>query len=226
MSVTEVAALLPLNQLTIAKSRLAQVLPPHERRALALWMANRTASAIRASGVVTRLAVVSPDPAALDWARSHGAEPLLQTAGDLNAGLERGRAWALANNAAALLIVLADLPLVTPDEIARLVTLALTQPATPTVALAPDRHEQGTNAMVQRPPTAMPFAFGAASLARHLALARAQNITPVLLRTRGLGFDVDTPDDLRDIGYLDDTTPVAIGAPDRQRPTDHTSSEE
>ncbi|MGH2484968.1 MAG: 2-phospho-L-lactate guanylyltransferase, partial [Ktedonobacterales bacterium] len=96
-------ALVPINALAVAKSRLADALDAEERRALVLWMAERVLSAIRASGVTARIAVVSPDPAALAWARAEHVDAIYQPTGDLNAGLELGRAWAREEGAGALL---------------------------------------------------------------------------------------------------------------------------
>ncbi len=200
-------ALIPLNQLAIAKSRLSPALPAGARRALVLWMAGRVLAAVRDSERVAAIGVVSPDPEVLDWAERRGAVPVHQLQGDLNAGLELGRSWAQARGADALLVLLGDLPYLSVSEVRDFVALAETAPTGgPLVALAPDQHERGTNGLLLRPADGLPFAFGEGSLARHEALARERGIVPVRFHARGLRYDVDTPTDLRDVTLFEGDT--------------------
>jgi len=120
-------------------------------------------------------AVITPDAAVLRAAVAAGAIGLRQDGERLNEGLEQGRTWALAAGAEALLIVLGDLPPLARTDVAALLELA----DRPDVAVfAPDRHGTGTNALLLRPPDALPFAFGVGSLARHRAPAAACGLLP------------------------------------------------
>jgi 2-phospho-L-lactate/phosphoenolpyruvate guanylyltransferase len=74
-------ALVPLNALAAAKSRLTKVLAVAEREALTLWMASRVLDAVLASRRVDAVAVVSPDPVVLEWASRRGAVALRQRRG-------------------------------------------------------------------------------------------------------------------------------------------------
>jgi 2-phospho-L-lactate/phosphoenolpyruvate guanylyltransferase len=208
-------ALVPINTLTAAKSRLSVSVGAEERQALVLWMASRVLAAVRRSGAVTSVAVVSPDPMVLRWSEGQGAVAVHQVSGDLNDGLEVGRRWAIAHGAEALLVLLADLPCLTPRDVRALVDAAASTPAsTPTstvasvpagvqsaVVLAPDRARRGTNGLLIRPATLLPFAFGQDSLERHTGLARERGLEPLLRRTLGTCFDVDTPSDLEELGW-------------------------
>jgi 2-phospho-L-lactate guanylyltransferase len=215
---TKTVAVVPINALISAKSRLAAYMAETDRRALVLWMAGGVLAALRASGAIERIAVVSPDAQVLRWAREHGAQPLLQRDSGLNAGLEQGRRWAYAMGADALLILLADLPCLASDEVAMFVRRGEASP----IVLAPDRREQGTNGLLvhldgqscgsellahapsrgSKEPRivegvrSFPFAFGVDSLSRHRALARERGIEPDVFTAPGLRFDVDTPADL------------------------------
>jgi 2-phospho-L-lactate guanylyltransferase len=190
-------AVVPLQALAGAKSRLAAALMPAERAALTLRLLHGVLDALAAPAVAERL-VVSPDPRALAEARAAGAATLRQrlpTRGDaLNDALAEARDWATARGADALLVVLGDLPLLTAADVAALVALAGAD--APTVVLAPDRHERGTNALLLRPPDAIPFAFGPDSLARHQAAATALGLPVRLYRAPGTALDLDTPEDL------------------------------
>lgn len=194
-----VFALVPLNASVASKTRLRGALPDAEREALTHWLASRVLSAITSSGAVARVAVVSPDAETLEWARRLEAAPLLQRSGGLNDGLELGRRWAVRDGANALLVVLGDLPLLRPDDIAELVRLSHEAEAERSAVLAPDREEHGTNVFLQRPVDLVPFAFGEGSFERHNGLIRAAGVEPTIYRSLGTGFDVDMPADLSEL---------------------------
>ncbi|HEU0028840.1 MAG TPA: 2-phospho-L-lactate guanylyltransferase [Ktedonobacterales bacterium] len=197
MSGPALVGVIPLNALDRAKSRLAGALTPQERRSLALWLAGRTLAALRASGVVERVAVVSPDSEALAWAAAEGAEPLAQPGRGLNAGLALARAWAVRQEAGALLIALGDLPLLSGDEVRRFVAMGRLHERL--VALATDRARDGTNLLLARPPELAPLAYGRGSFARHRRLTRRAGAPALLYRAPGAAFDVDEPADLDEL---------------------------
>jgi 2-phospho-L-lactate guanylyltransferase len=197
MTGPELVGVIPLNALDRAKSRLAEVLTPEARRALTLWLAERTLAALRESGVVERIAIVSPDADALAWAEAHGAEPLAQPWRGLNAGLALARAWAARLEAGALLIALGDLPLLTGDEVRRFVAMGRLHPRL--VTLAPDRARDGTNLQLARPPEKAPLAYGRGSFARHGALARRAGVPTLVFAAPGAAFDVDQPADVDEV---------------------------
>ena len=204
-------AIVPINRLAAAKSRLAPTLSGALRRELALWMAGRVLDAVKRSGVVDEIAVVSPDVEALAWARGRGAIPIWQEQGGLNAGLALAREHALARGADALLVLLGDLPRLTPDEVARLVSTGERAEVAHSVVLAPDREGQGTNGLLLRPPDLLPFAYGPGSFARHRAVARAFGVEPLVVASPGLAFDVDTPADLHELERCDVWKPDGNG---------------
>ena len=116
-------AVVPVKALTAAKTRLATALAPAERADLTLQTLRRVLAALDQPCIAARL-VVSPDAAVLRAARDAGALGLRQTSDGLNPGLEEARAWALAHDAEALLIVLGDLPLLAPEHIAAILAHA------------------------------------------------------------------------------------------------------
>jgi 2-phospho-L-lactate/phosphoenolpyruvate guanylyltransferase len=197
----KLAAIVPLNNRASAKTRLAGVLEPRARASLSRWLARRVLLALREAQVAD-IGVVSPDENVLGWAWQNGAQPIRQDGTGLNAALDVGRSWALQRDAEALLVVLGDLPLLTADDVRTLVANVAEAPSGPTgplVAIAPDRAEQGTNMLLLRPPTAIPFAFGEDSLARHIALTRGTGSEPRIVHLPGAAFDVDTPDDIGEL---------------------------
>jgi 2-phospho-L-lactate guanylyltransferase len=138
------------------------------------------------------------DAELLRQARVMGAASLLQETNGLNEGLDEARLAAGAA-ATAVMVLPADLPGVAAsaiDQLAEAGALALRdQPEKPLVALVPDRHGTGTNALLVAPPNAIPFLFGEGSRAAHAAAAESAGASYLEL-DGPLTFDVDTPEDL------------------------------
>ncbi|MEX1018946.1 MAG: 2-phospho-L-lactate guanylyltransferase [Litorilinea sp.] len=112
----------------------------------------------------------------------------------LNQALHAGRDHALAGGAQAILVLPADLPLLTTQDLAALVAPLQKRPP-PQVIIAPS-HDEGTNALLLHPPTIIDFAYGPQSFARHCALAQAANSTVEIVRSSSLTYDLDLPEDL------------------------------
>ncbi|HID35356.1 MAG TPA: 2-phospho-L-lactate guanylyltransferase, partial [Anaerolineae bacterium] len=124
------------------------------------------------------------------------------------AAATRASAWAQARHCDALLILPGDLPLLTPDDIRQLARLA--EPHLRIVVLAPDIHQQGTNAILLRPPDIIPFQFGPDSMSRHRTLARTAQIPCLLFHSSTLAQDIDWP---QDISVLQERAPVFLEKP-------------
>lgn len=187
----KVAAVVPVKSLVQAKSRLAGALTPQERVTLMLGMLWHVLDAIAQSDGVESMGVISPD-ADLP-ALPHGALRIEQPEPGLNKGLERGREWAVAQGADTLLVLFADLPLLSHEEIAEMISLCREEG---TVVLAPDRHGTGTNAMLARPPSIARLAFGRDSFAAHISLHEEVGVLIKTYSSPGTSIDVDTPEDM------------------------------
>lgn len=185
-------AVVPVKRLEAAKSRLGRSVP--DRPALALALLDRVLTALRESGVADETVVVSPDSRIAAACASETF--LLQKTRGLNPALEEARAYAAERGADALLVVLADLPGLTPEAVRRMV--ACPGPS----VLAPDRHDQGTNALLLRPPGVLPFRFGAGSLALHRQEALRLGVEMQFFRTPETMNDLDTPEHLAEMNAL------------------------
>jgi 2-phospho-L-lactate guanylyltransferase len=191
---TTVYAVIPVGALEGAKSRLGAVLDAEERHALAERLTRRTIAAVVATPGIAETLVVTPDDAVRGIALELGARPLRQRTRGLNAGLREGRDEAIAAGADALLIVPIDLPRVTVAAISDILA-SLDAEAAPVVAIVPDRHGRGTNALVLSPPDVIDVMFGGDSRDAHIGAAIAVGATVVELGGP-LAEDLDTPDDL------------------------------
>lgn len=185
-------AVIPLRATPDSKSRLAGVLDAPARAALVDAMLVRVVAAARGARNVSRVCLMGTARTALPDDVALLSEP--------GGGLNAAAASALAQTEASRLIVIhADLPLVTPQDIELLA-------AAPegTIAIAPDRHGTGTNAISLPLPAAkgFSFAFGTDSFARHKAEADRIGLRLEEIHSQGLARDVDEPDDLIDAAAL------------------------
>lgn len=189
-----VFAIVPVGALEGAKSRLGAVLDAEERHALAERLTRRTIAAAVATPGIAETLVITPDDAVRRLALELGARPMRQRSTGLNDGLREARDEAIAAGAGAILVVPIDVPWITPDALLPLVAIAAGS-TRPVVALVPDRHGRGTNALVLAPPDVIDFRFGGDS--RHAHRAAAEVADAAIVELDGpLTMDVDTPEDL------------------------------
>ncbi len=187
-----VFAVVPVKDLAGTKSRLAPVLDPGARAGLTLYMMGRVVAALRGAGV-ENVGVVSPDRVVLGEAEERGAAPLRQESRGLNPALEEGRRWAMERGASELLVLPADLPLLDPEDVRAVLGAA---GEAPSVVISPDYSHAGTNALLLRPPDALPFSFGAGSYEAHLRAAEGRGLGVRVRERPHLAFDLDTAGDL------------------------------
>ena len=184
--------IVPHRGLERAKTRLAGVLDPSERAALAERLLRHVLDAAVATG--HEVVVISPDSGLGTLAAAAGAQLAVQHGMGLNAGLAEARDESLRDGMDVLAVLHGDLPDLAPDDITALL-IAVSGPG-PAVAIAPDAAARGTNGLALRPPDAIGFHFGRDSLAAHRAAAELSGARLTVVDRPGLAFDVDTPQDL------------------------------
>lgn len=219
------SALVPVKALSLAKSRLASYLPAQQREALVLDMLNHVIHVLCESEVFEQVYVVSADSRILELAQHWGAEALRETQPGHNPALQaaaltileraawrRGAysAWTafrqpelLSSEAnthlvhqfpdEGLLTISADLPLLTPEDIQALIQKAENYQ----IVLAGSTDGSGTNALLTRPPLAIPYLFGPNSLPAYIHAIQTQHISYTLYENTHLGLDIDTQEDIQ-----------------------------
>jgi 2-phospho-L-lactate guanylyltransferase len=189
-----VHAVIPIGTLDGAKSRLGAVLDAEERRDLVTRLADTTIRAAVATPGIAETIVITPDDEVRGLALAAGARPIRQRSTGLNAGLREARDEVIAAGGTALLILPIDLPGITPEALAQVVDV-LVETLPPLVAIVPDRHGRGTNALLLSPPDVIDVCFGGDSHRAHKAAAAAAGAQ--LIELDGpLIDDLDTPEDL------------------------------
>jgi 2-phospho-L-lactate/phosphoenolpyruvate guanylyltransferase len=197
-------ALVPIRGLETAKSRLGEDLDAEERVELVTGLLRRTLIATRDSRAIAGTIVVTMDPEAAGIAKELRAIGLVERAPGLNEAIQAARSVAVARHATAILVLPADLPSVSAAAIEEVVAAAAgateaaaASGAAALVAIVPDRHGLGTNALLVSPPAAIDPAFGEGSRAAHVRAA--QEAGARFLELDGpLVLDLDTAADLID----------------------------
>ncbi len=194
-------AIIPVKPLRRGKSRLAGVLTEEERTQLNFSMLGHMLSTLSGVREIDHTLVVSRDPAALALAREFNAKTLLEDGNPhLNTALRRATAVAQAYASEGILILPADLPLITSEDVQQLITQA-NQP--PVVVISPDRRGGGTNALLVNPAGLIDYSFGPGSFQRHCERATRNGIRLEVAEIPNIALDLDLPDDLRLLRNMD-----------------------
>ncbi len=198
--VPRLAVIVPMKPLALAKQRLRPAIGDKERQQLARSMFLHVLTVIHNSGVADFTGVVSSDTNVLALAQLHGFECIADESQGYNVAIERASRWSQMRGAAGLLILPADLPLITVEDIQALLELAGDRPHA--IVIAPDATETGTNALLLRPPDLIQPSFGPDSYNRHCALARDAGVEPIIYRSPSLAYDIDLPSDLNHLPII------------------------
>jgi 2-phospho-L-lactate/phosphoenolpyruvate guanylyltransferase len=186
-------AVLPVKRFADAKARLGDELSGGTRRALTEAMVTDVLMALRRTGAVHEVLVVTSEPAAEAIGRGYGAKIVHDDAEAGQSPASRiGIARAIETGATRVLLVPGDCPALDPAELGAL----LERPLEPGLTIVPDRHGSGTNALLLTPPDVIEPAFGPASRERHEQAAIAAGISWSVEEVPTLALDVDTADDL------------------------------
>jgi 2-phospho-L-lactate guanylyltransferase len=190
-------AVLPIKRFGVAKQRLDSGLSDGTRRALAEAMVTDVLIALRRAKGIDEVLVVSGETMAVALAAGYDAAAVIDDPDDIghSAAAVRGVQAAMERGATRVLLVPGDCPALDPAEIDELLDDA-DGVDTPDVVVVPDRHGDGTNALLLTPPDAIRPAFGPGSRERHERLAQEAGATCTAIAVPTLGLDVDTVDDL------------------------------
>lgn len=188
-------AIVPVKPLRRGKSRLANVLTEDERAALNQELLERTLSTLSTLEGMIQILVVSRDPLALAIARNYDAITVQEDGHpSLNTALTRATVMSQLRAAQGVLILPADLPMLTRDDVLALMERAINN--TPVVVIAPDRHGNGTNALLTIPAGIIEYDYGEGSFKRHCERAKQAGAHLEIVESPSLGLDLDLPEDL------------------------------
>ena len=190
-----VHVIVPLKAIKKSKTRLSR-LRLEDRAKLTRAMLRNVLVALGKARGISDVTVVSGDRTVSRIARRYGAKFLWEgRRPGLNEAVKLAIAKLEQGETGAAMIIHADLPLLTSQDIDRFVTRSKDCQ----IAIVPCKNGTGTNALLLRPPNAIPPVFGEGSYKMHVSLAKKTGVQWKVLRIRGIQFDVD---DLRDLRVM------------------------
>ncbi|HEY7678476.1 MAG TPA: 2-phospho-L-lactate guanylyltransferase [Candidatus Methylomirabilis sp.] len=196
--------LIPVKTFGRSKQRLAPLLSPDERTALAVAMFRDVLAAATAARGVDRVCVVTADAEALRLAAAAGAAALVEgEQRSESASVVWGAARCVAMGARSVLILPADLPLLAPADLEEVLAAAGEGPG---VVLVPSADELGSNAILRTPPDAIPSRFGHGSFERHQREAAQRGLPCRVLRLPRVALDVDEVEHLEAVLAVEAST--------------------
>jgi 2-phospho-L-lactate guanylyltransferase len=187
-------AIIPVKPLRRGKSRLAGTLSEDERTELNRTLLQNTLKTLSNIRQLEEVLVVSRDPQVLTIARNYGARTVREDGQpELNTALKRATVIAKVYATRGVLVLPADLPLISREDVITLIDHA-SEP--PVVVIAPDRHEKGTNALLISPSGLIEYDFGINSFQRHCERVKKAGARLEIVNLPSLGLDLDLPEDL------------------------------
>jgi 2-phospho-L-lactate guanylyltransferase len=186
-------AVLPVKRFDDAKQRLDRMMTAGTRRVLAEAMVSDVLHALRRCTRIDTVMVVTGESGAQALARAYEAETMPDDDRGHSHAARSGIDWALERNYDRVLLIPGDCPALDPREVDALVESGM---SAPDVVIVPDRHGEGTNALLLTPPDAIAPSFGPGSRARHQQAARAAGARCRIAEPRSIVLDVDTAEDI------------------------------
>ncbi len=195
------ALLLPIKDLRRAKQRLAPLLNPEERFALAQAMLADTIRAVRGVRRADKIFVVTNYIPAMEAAEANGWE-LLREEQQISesVSVDAASRHCAECGVTSLLRLPLDVPLVHANDIDELLEIGCAAPA---LVIVPSRDGTGTNAILRTPPALFPSHFGTGSFAKHCGEAERAGAQILVRRNTRLETDVDDEADLRALARED-----------------------
>ncbi|MFN0070106.1 MAG: 2-phospho-L-lactate guanylyltransferase [Chloroflexota bacterium] len=198
-------AIVPVKALERGKSRLATRFTVAERRELSLAMLEDVLSAILQAQSIAGCVVVHSDAQVKSIAERLGLAELQETGApaDLNAALRQGLTWLDRLQPDGVLIIPADVPLVTASALEQLVRASS---GARVLTICPSLDRTGTNALLVRPPSPFLPLYGIGSFQAHVEQAEVMGATLNVLDLPSIALDLDEPRDVEQFLDIDSDT--------------------
>lgn len=186
-------AVVPIKPLRRGKSRLSKILSEKERYQLNHYLFIHTLEVLKEVHAISDILVVSRDSNILTESREMGIRTVTENGTpELNHALRRASFFSKVFSTEGVLIVPADLPLLTPKDVEEFLSHRTTSPMS---VIAPDRRRQGTNMLLVDPADLLTFSFGQDSFHRHCELAKSSGADVIIVENDHIALDLDLPED-------------------------------
>lgn len=179
-------ALIPVNKLDEAKSRLSGMFSPEERKQLTLSMLSDVLESLK--GIET--VVISPTDLKSDIDSNFHFIKEERKEG-LGKAVEKASDFAVENGAEGTLFIPADTPLLTRHHVKEIIGLGKIHP----LIISPSSRG-GTGILYRRPPDVIGARFTSQSFSDHKKEAKKRGVAPFIYDSFELSLDIDLPEDI------------------------------
>ena len=185
--------LIPFKSFATAKQRLAEALTQRQRSQFAEAMLRDVMLA--AAGVADRIdvALVTGDARAQAMAEEFRFDVIddIHNVSE-TAAIEMATRFCEHRGYGTAIVVPADIPLITADELHRVLDAAPREGA----VFVPAYDRRGSNCILRRPPAIIPLRFGNDSFLPHCEAMKQTGKQLIILEMAGIGLDIDNPHEL------------------------------
>lgn len=186
-------AIVPVKPLRRGKSRLSEILTEDKRSQLNHHLFSHTLDVLLQVNTISDILVVSRDSHVLTEAREKQVRTVTENGTpELNNALRRASLFSNVFSNEGVLIVPADLPMLTPQDVEDFLAQR-THP--PMMVISPDRRRQGTNMLLINPADLITFSFGMDSFSKHCDLASQKGAEVIVYENERIALDLDVPED-------------------------------
>jgi len=185
--------IIPVKILDNAKSRLSSLLNDDERKQFCLKMLEDVLRTVKSTKLAHETIVVSKDPMVSENAENFGVTYLKEGKTGLNDTVSEAVNWCIERRATSVLVLPADIPLVTSTDLKRIFSLG----ENASMVISPSRNGKGTNALLLKPPDVISTFYGPSSFERHIKEATKLKISFRRYKSPSIALDIDTVDDLK-----------------------------
>ena len=194
-------AIVPINKLSKCKSRLSRFISSDDRRRLVLAMFHDVLTVLVDHPRISKVTVIAREPLRFpseigDFIQLVDEKALDAVGGSLNSILAAGIDFVSEHCKDDFLILHGDLPLLSNEDITSILERLYEGYD---LVLGADSQDEGTNLFAFRSDLQPRFYFGPSSFKAHKEWAHAEGLSVSCLKSLGIGLDIDTLKDLREL---------------------------
>lgn len=182
-------ALIPVNRLSEAKTRLAKEFSKEERAELVMCMVRDVLDAV--SGLMEVVIISEND--VRDKLSEYNFHFILEEKRDLDNAVYLATEYATEKKADATLFIPADIPLIKRSHVEAVLRLGKRYQ----VVIAPSK-DGGTGVLFRKPPNIIEGKFSRGSFAYHVSEAEKKRAKTFVFESTSLSLDIDTPEDVNE----------------------------
>jgi 2-phospho-L-lactate guanylyltransferase len=155
---------------------------------------------------IERVLVITCDPQVVELTTRFNVSVLNEESDSGHtAAVGRAAQWLMSRGADGLLQVPADIPGVTPRELADVLAVHHSKRG-PAFTISPSHDHGGSNCVVCSPPNVIDLSFGIDSFRRHMSIACAAGVECSIVERSGIALDIDSPQDVANFLALKSST--------------------